>query len=820
MKYLSFLFFFLTISLSAQSLKINQLDYFEMPGLNVTVFSDFYPDGHQTGVSIIQHGVRVAANGDVRLEPSPGQWSPVPKGGEFSVDRENQILSKKAWYPDSSKNRTGFNPIDYPDLQFAYTVRVEALDGSRFKVIVDLDNPLPQEWIGKAGFNFELFPGHLFGKSYLLDEQVGIFTTQPNGPMISAYPKPLTAPLATGKKLVIAPESTAQHMVVETVKGSLELWDGRSNHNNGWYIVRTLIPAGASKNAIEWIIEPHVIPGWKYKPVIQVSQLGYHPEQPKVVFIEQDKTDTKINAIKVYKLSEHGKDLILAGAPAHWGYFLRYRYLKFDFSAIKQPGVYQIMYGNQESHPVQIHEKIYDRHAWQPVLDYYLPVQMCHMRINDQYRVWHGLCHEDDALMAKTDVNHFDGYKQGPSTLTKFKSLDPVPGLNQGGWHDAGDYDLRVESQMGTVWKLAMMVEEFDLNYDATSIDQKAKVVEIHVPDGKPDALQQIEHGLLTVLGGYRALGRLYRGIICPELRQYTLLGDGSTMTDNLVYHSRLKADQKKGNRSGKLDDRWVFTEENPSRELLVAAGLAAASRVLTDYNPDLARECISTAKAIYANSFDHCNQTRAKVLVLSELILTTDASELKTQFLAMKDEILKDLSRSGWAVGRVIHRIEDPTFVKEIGNAVQLYQEKLNQEAKASPYGVPYKPNIWGAGWTIQRFGVDQYFFHKAWPEITSPDFFLNALNFVLGVHPGENNASFASGVGSNSALVAYGVNRADWSFIPGGVASGTALIRPDLPEMKIWPYFWQQTEYVMGGGSTNYMFLVLAANDHFKNR
>jgi hypothetical protein len=92
--------------------------------------------------------------------------------------------------------------------------------------------------------------------------------------------------------------------------------------------------------------------------------------------------------------------------------------------------------------------------------------------------------------------------------------------------------------------------------------------------------------------------------------------------------------------------------------------------------------------------------------------------------------------------------------------------------------------------------------------------DSYVNALNFVLGVHPGSNTASFASGVGANSVTVAYGANRADWSYIPGGVVSGTALIRPDFPELKIWPFFWQQTEYVMGGGATNYMFLVLAVD------
>ena len=77
----------------------------------------------------------------------------------------------------------------------------------------------------------------------------------------------------------------------------------------------------------------------------------------------------------------------------------------------------------------------------------------------------------------------------------------------------------------------------------------------------------------------------------------------------------------------------------------------------------------------------------------------------------------------------------------------------------------------------------------------------------------PEEGNADY----GADSIKVAYGVNRADWSFIPGGVVSGTALIRPDFPELKTWPFFWQQTEYVMGGGATNFMFLVLAVNDLF---
>ena len=98
----------------------------------------------------------------------------------------------------------------------------------------------------------------------------------------------------------------------------------------------------------------------------------------------------------------------------------------------------------------------------------------------------------------------------------------------------------------------------------------------------------------------------------------------------------------------------------------------------------------------------------------------------------------------------------------------------------------MPYKPDIWGAGWNIQRFGWDQWMLHLSFPDLFPRTYALQALSFILGVHPGSNTASFVSGVGANSLTTAYGFNRADWSYIPGGSASGTALIRPDFPELK----------------------------------
>ena len=640
-----FLFSLPLTCLAADRLSINDQGYFEKPGLNVTVFSDIYPDGHQTGVSVIQHGVRVAANGDLRLEASPGQWSPVPKGGELKVDKDTGTITQTLSYPDPGKNRTGFNPIVYPDLELSYSVHVQALEGNSFRVSVDLDKALPQEWVGKVGFNFELFPGHLFGKSWLMvngsdSETTGIFPVQPNGPIQKVHGEWINTSMATGKKLIVAPAQELQRLTIETKKGELQLLDGRSNHNNGWYIVRSPVPAGAVKGAIEWTITPNTVDGWQRKPVIQVSQLGYAPDQPKRVIIEQDKRDETAGELSLFKLGAEGRTKVAAGRVKPWGTFLRYQYFSWDFGEIKTPGMYIAEYRGEVSHAFKIGNDVFARHAWQPTLEYYLPVQMCHMRVNEKYRVWHGLCHDDDALMSPVNTNHFDGYISGPETLTGFEPLEPVPGLNKGGWHDAGDYDLRVESQMGTVWLLSLMVEEFGLDYDATTIDQQRKLVEIHQPDGHNDALQQIEHGLLSVLGAYQSLGRLYRGIITPTIRQYVLLGDGSTQSDNRVYD--------KNDKTSIADDRQVFTEINPSRELNAVAGLAAASRVLAEYNPDLSQQALSAARDLYklAHTAESAS-VEAKAFAAAELYLATTDPYFIKALLALENELAANIEKT-----------------------------------------------------------------------------------------------------------------------------------------------------------------------------
>lgn len=797
---------------------LNKKEYLENEGVNVMLAHDFYPEGHQGGVGIIQNGQRVATNGDIRLEPTPGQWSPIPKVGKRMVDWKKQEISVRMEYPDSSINRKGFNPIIYPDLQFAYLIRVQPA-GAGFKIIVDLEKPLPDEWIGKVGFNFELFPGALFGKSYYMDSQFGIFPQQAYDQIVKDPEGELqVTPMATGKKLIIAPESDKQRMTIENLKGDkLLLMDGRGKHTNGWYVVRSLVPKGVAKGAIEWLVIPHAIAGWKADPVVQVSQVGYHPRQQKIAVIELDEKDTRRLPVHLIRVAESGGlQTVLTETPRVWGDFLRYHYLQFDFTRIQKPGMYLVQYGSFQTEPFKISEAVYKQDVWQPTLEYFLPVQMCHMRVNDKYRVWHGFCHMDDARMAPIDSNHFDGYIQGHSTLTHFQSGETVPLLNRGGWHDAGDFDLRVESQAETVYGLTLAYEQFDVKYDNTTIDQLNHVVEIQRPDGKADVLQQIEHGLLSILGGYQTMGRFYRGIIEPTLRQYTLLGDAANLTDNKPFRADPDGHNPSVGLPGSPDDRWVFTETNPARALETAASLAAASRVMRGYNDSLGQLCLHIAQEVWNDAKETDPLQRVSLAV--ELLLTTREKKY-TDFLTGHTSALADnINKTGWLLGRTFTLIDDNSYKSSITEAVKALYARIKEEGLKTPYGVPYEPNIWGAGWGIQNFGYKQYFLHTYFPGIVDAAYMLDAINFVLGCHPGSNTSSFASGVGARSMTIAYGFNRADWSYIPGGIASGTALIRPDFPELMKWPFFWQQGEYVLGGGTMDYLFLILAA-DHILN-
>ncbi|MFW5801327.1 MAG: glycoside hydrolase family 9 protein, partial [Spirochaeta sp.] len=676
-------------------------------------------------------------------------------------------------------------------------------------------------------------------------QEYGAFPRQPSGPVV---PDPdgryELAPLASGSRLTVAPESDERRLSITALETAdvhtagpaapgpesarlyepkLQLLDGRVRHTNGWFIVRSPLPVDQTGEVLRWRVSPSVLPDYLSPPVIQINQIGYHPASPKRALMEIDEHAPGDNfawttPLELVRIETDGSQSVAASGGTDAGACLRYRYRELDFTAINRPGLYRVRCGTVSSAMFRINESIFERHVWQPVLEYLLPVQMCHMRVEDGYRVWHGRCHCDDAIMAPTDHNHFDGYLQGPQTLCRYNSGDPVPGLNRGGWHDAGDFDLRLESQSDTVYGLALAWELFRPEYDITTIDQEQGVVRLHTPDGTPDILQQIEHGLLSILGAWKSMGRLYRGIIEADLEDYVLLGDP-------VNHRRT---------------RLVFTEHNPGRELDAAAALACASRALHWHRPALAAQAADCAQAIwlrYAEAGEPYDELTMQLLLTAaaELALASDAADALIDeqtgkkacefVLKHPQECAAGFDQNGGLLLRLLPLFKEQTFDTELirdwkatmHTAARQYKTRRDNGMSENPYGVPYHPRYWGSGWPIQRFGVRQYLLHRALPEVFDNRTVLNAFNFILGCHPGQNRSSFVSGVGTESVCTAYGLNRADWSYIPGGSVSGTACIGPDFPELLEWPYLWQQTEYVLGGGTTDWLVLALAVRDMF---
>ncbi|MAT69885.1 MAG: glycoside hydrolase [Planctomycetaceae bacterium] len=817
---------------NAADIALNDLGYFEARGFSVMAFDAGYNgmffDEKTSGVIMVHHGVRTATGGAVRLNPTPEQWDPIPTVADRAVRRDqNRIVVRTR----------------YDDYDFESRLEVEAA-GDAVLMRVVLDKPVPQALEGRAGLNLEFLPSAYFESTYRIDDDVARFprspasamTVRPDNERLRQFAGHSTfddhgrnefiepKPIAEGRTLILAPEDPARRVRIATKTGGpLQLLDGRNVAQNGWFVVRSLLPAGQTGTVVEWVITPAVIPNWVRAPNIGHSQVGYTPDQEKVAVIELDPHDKPLPSASVLRWTDEGEWVeALRGQVADWGDLYRYHYVRFDFSEIREPGLYRIEYGEHRSGPIPVSRHVLDD-VWQPTLDVWFPVQMDHVRVNEAYRVWHGAAHLDDARQAPLNHQHFDGYRSGDSTETKYKPGERIPGLNIGGWFDAGDFDIRTGSHCGTVLGLAQTWDLFQPRRDETLVDQQRRLVDIHHPDGTPDLLQQIEHGTLALLAQHRAFGRAIPGIIVPHLHQYHHLGDGAAMTDNLPFNPTLKWDETDGVSSGTPDDRWAFTGKNSAANIASVAALAAAARALQDTNAELAEECLATAKRAWSDEQEQIEsgdarraafRRGAEAEALLQLYISTGEQHYADD---LQERLWSGLERNsdrliGVAASAVAHLPEE--FKTRLVPFVKRHKAANDDLLQANPYGVPITTRGWAGNSAVINWAFTNYLLHRAYPEIIGPEYVFRGLNYIYGCHP-YSNVSFVSGVGLQSKTIAYGNNRADFSFIAGGVTPGVLLIQPDFLENKNdWPFLWGENEYVIDI-CADYIRLANAASD-----
>ena len=856
------------------AMKVNDKGYLDTQGFSVFLYdSTYHPvfvDQKNAAMEMILHGQRIATNGDVRLMPTPEQW--------------DLVATLKGREVDKAKNRLTAE-LAFPTFDLSYTLNVEAEPGG-VKVSINLDKPLASKLVGRAGFNLEFLPSIYMGKAYLVDgSKAGIFPRTPDDAMVKVMPLPdepkkayyledwdkakgYTQPLpfAEGKSITLGVDDSLARVNIASDTGDLMLFDGRDRAQNGWFVLRSLIPAGKTTNAIVWHIKPNEIPNWTRPPVIAHSQVGYAPGFSKQAVIELDPKYTGPQTAKVLRLMEDGSyKQVFEGPITPATPWLRYVYSKFDFTPVREPGLYVIEYADQRTAPFPISKDAY-ANIWQDSLDHHLAEQMDHVSVREAYRVWHGASHLDDGRMAPVVGEQFDGWNQDKATDGRYKGGDHIPGMNVGGWYDAGDFDLEEPAQLSVIQSLALAYRTFNLQYDELTVDETARSVEMHRPDGVPDAVEQVKHGALLILAQYHNIGHAIRGTHEPDLRQYTHLGDGASKTDGRIYDPKLGPNEVRGDYSGRPDDRWIFTSDNPYFEWNAIAALAAAADVLKGWDDATAKDCLDTAIKAWnaekahptpfppsgigggavaagaaggvlaasqgatqgagnrsassgvsahtgapaaASSSDAGRRGFGVALdwpaALELTIATHGAEPYKSRLRELFPQVItpQQMGIRGWTAVRALPYL-DPSAKDQMREAVKTYMVSLNKELDATPFGVPPSLGTWGGSGAVVDMAIRMYFLHKAFPDLVGPEYTLRAVNYILGTHP-VSSTSYVAGVGTISKTKTYSNNRADNSYIPGAVIPGYVIIKPDFPEcIDDFGFLWFEDEAVVAGSAS----------------
>jgi hypothetical protein len=784
---------------------LNSKEYFEAPGFSFLLFHNTYRGGYQDGLQMIQQDERLLDSGDLYLIPAAGV-------------ADTRHLLRRVVDPSRSTATV------YAEQAWLGYQLICRTDGTHIFITLKLDHPIDWTRIEQAGFHIYLFPGAYYSKSFQGESGSGVFPRPYVGTM-----------LASGTRVLrIAQEDRLRSFTIRRDGGALELIDNRQADQQLWYSVNAPIAKGSAETEVHLEIVPTIDPAWRRPPVLGISQAGYQPDQPKRMVIELDPRDHSDSAATLWKLELSGdRKAAYSAIPKPWGKFLRYDYAVFDFSQIRDPGMYLVEYRGQTAGPFPIDAHVYDK-TWEPTLEYFLPIQMCHVAVREGRRTWHGACHLDDALQAPAHTEHIDNYHEGTRD-TRFADNEHIPGLDRGGWHDAGDHDLAGGNIAATTLALALAQEEFRPAIDETTVRPAQREVLLHVPDGRSDMIEQIENGVEGLLAGYRASGHVFLGIIESSVLQYSHLGDPVNITDNRIYD---------GKQNLKRDDRWAFTTRNTGLQYMSVQAFAAAARVMKEESPALAKEALDAARTLWDYEQTHTavyapndyaprdSGFRAEeIAAAAEMLITTGEARYRGRLLALLPQFRSISGEQfesirGAALVRALPAVPNAEFRSAVVALAKKWKAVEERQSASNPYGVPFSPGVsspefklvsdephdtWGQGEELQRHAMQAFYFHKHLPDLFGKDMVFNVVDYVLGCHPADNR-SLVSAVGTRAILTAYGFNRADWSHIPGGVSTGASFIGPDFMEMKDFPFLWYQMEYAINYAAT-YIFDVLAA-------
>lgn len=552
----------------------------------------------------------------------------------------------------------------------------------------------------------------------------------------------------------IAPDIPELDFMISDPDSTLQLMDNRYWHND-LFSVSKWIAQGETSFTITLKITPPQRDSAPIDPIVHVSQMGYRPANEKwcVVELPIGEAPQKTNLMK--KNGKSWSKIAELKPSKPWTRWSK-DFVQFDFSTVADAGKYMITYGANSSVEFEIADDIY-RDLAKNTLSYFMPFQMCHVRVDRGGLAKHKLCHMDDGQRVIPGKPTFDFFRDYEDTET----LTPPGGhisADIGGWHDAGDNDINTAVTSYCTMLMSWAVEDFGSDQDVYAIDFDKRVVR-NKKNGIPDLIEQIAWGAEWLLRMQRTHdGGVFAGIIASSPDRYYQIKPVNETTDGIV---------------GNEDDRDIYTHTTTQHQLKFIAGMSAAHRALREDFPELSAKCLSAAKSAWDyftsherrwlhGPYDFAGKENEQLMLCAaaEMYKTTGEKKYltfckKNIGLALKVKSYREAFSDPWGswfalpfLARIADA--DKQLARKTKKGVKKWLKLFGKEENQSPFGTyfSYIWHGWGSNTNLAGTYVCYSIFERAFPDIVPKDRKLRYLRWIVGLHPGPD-FSFISGAG-----------------------------------------------------------------------
>jgi len=494
---------------------------------------------------------------------------------------------------------------------------------------------------------------------------------------------------------------------------------------------------------------------------VRCSRIGYPVNGEKTAVLEWPKHTARPD--DRLRLERADGSVVREGrfAPTVEPEYAQCGFAVFDFTDVREPGDYRLAWaGGTVEFPIR--ESVFTDALWTPTLDYFVPWQMCHADVDLNLGVLgHRKCHMDDAQRVPAHFGGVDGFRSYECEGTPYEAGEHIPRA-KGGWHDAGDCDVNINTTGFSTWMLSLAYEEFGIERDVATLDVDAQTFTAGRPDGTPDVVQQVEWGATWLLSMLQPDGRTFVGVVAQPDR-YSLGGKKwSEATDNVPNTG---------------DERHLYVDYHADLQLMQATALCAAGRVLRASNPPLADQCLDAARKAmhYFNTHeevyrktvffypDREGRDGGVAAALAELYMTTHDPQY-LQALQDMTEAIRNLNlnfpavyntgaSSYWYAPPVLARLYPDLPEGDLKAAVlEVCRKAAQMQADhAAPRPWPFHGwhfGKWGNTGSVGDRMFDAYWLERVAPDVFSLDGTVSSALWIFGLHP-LNDLVFVSGLG-----------------------------------------------------------------------